>query len=114
MVGRAARRDGGRHLATAQLPRVSGPGHQGEPPLARGRAAGGMSPMPLVEARGGHKSYWLGEKEIHVLRGASFSLEAGPKGSLVRPSRLGKSNILHGIGTAAPPPPAARRFSCHR
>src|SRR5438552_1371815 len=32
---------------------------------------------PLVEARGVHKSYWLGEKEIHVLRGASFSLEPG-------------------------------------
>jgi hypothetical protein len=29
---------------------------------------------PLVEARAVHKSYWLGEKEIHVLRGASFAL----------------------------------------
>ena len=28
----------------------------------------------LVEAREVHKSYWLGEKEIHVLRGASFAL----------------------------------------
>ena len=38
---------------------------------------------PLVEARGVHKSYWLGEKEIHVLRGASFSLEPGEMASLV-------------------------------
>src|SRR5260370_31188621 len=103
MVGRAARRDGGRHLATAQLPRVSGPGHQGETPLASGRAEGGMSLMPLVEARGVHKSYWLGEKEIHVLRGASFSLEAGQMASLVGPSGVGKSTFLHVIGTLDPP-----------
>ncbi len=59
--------------------------------------------MPLLEAREVHKSYWLGEKEIHVLRGASFSLEAGEMASLVGPSGVGKSTFLHGLGTLDPP-----------
>jgi lipoprotein-releasing system ATP-binding protein len=57
----------------------------------------------LVEARAVHKSYWLGEKEIHVLRGASFALGAGEMVSLVGPSGVGKSTFLHVIGTLDPP-----------
>ena len=58
---------------------------------------------PLVEARAVHKSYWMGEKEIHVLRGASFSLRAGEMASLVGPSGVGKSTFLHVMGTLDPP-----------
>ena len=58
---------------------------------------------PLLEGRGLHKSYWLGEKEIHVLRGASFSLRAGEMASLVGPSGVGKSTLLHVAGTLDPP-----------
>ena len=58
---------------------------------------------PLVEAREVHKSYWLGEKEIHVLRGASFSLGGGEMASLVGPSGVGKSTFLHVICTLDPP-----------
>ncbi len=58
---------------------------------------------PLLEGRGLHKSYWLGEKEIHVLRGASFSLRAGEMASLVGPSGVGKSTFLHVVGTLDPP-----------
>jgi lipoprotein-releasing system ATP-binding protein len=62
-----------------------------------------MMQEPLIEARGVHKSYWLGPKEIHVLRGASFSLHAGEMASLVGPSGVGKSTFLHVIGTLDPP-----------
>jgi lipoprotein-releasing system ATP-binding protein len=58
---------------------------------------------PLIEARAVHKSYWMGQKEIHVLRGASFSLQAGEMASLVGPSGVGKSTFLHVIGTLDPP-----------
>ena len=58
---------------------------------------------PLLEARGLHKSYWLGEKEIHVLRGASFALAPGEMASLVGPSGVGKSTFLHVVGTLDPP-----------
>ena len=56
----------------------------------------------LLEARAVHKSYWMGQKEIHVLRGASFSLRAGEMASLVGPSGVGKSTFLHVIGTLDP------------
>jgi lipoprotein-releasing system ATP-binding protein len=59
--------------------------------------------VPLLEGRGLHKSYWLGEKEIHVLRGASFALRAGEMASLVGPSGVGKSTFLHVVGTLDPP-----------
>ena len=65
-------------------------------PAARAGAA-------LLEGRGLHKSYWLGEKEIHVLRGASFALGAGEMASLVGPSGVGKSTFLHVVGTLDPP-----------
>jgi lipoprotein-releasing system ATP-binding protein len=58
---------------------------------------------PLLEAREVHKSYWLGAKEIHVLRGASFALRAGEMASLVGPSGVGKSTFLHVVGTLDPP-----------
>src|SRR3982751_318786 len=58
---------------------------------------------PLLEARDLHKSYWLGAKEIHVLRGASFALRAGEMASLVGPSGVGKSTFLHVVGTLDPP-----------
>jgi len=58
---------------------------------------------PLLEGRELHKSYWLGEKEIHVLRGASFALRAGEMVSLVGPSGVGKSTFLHVVGTLDAP-----------
>jgi lipoprotein-releasing system ATP-binding protein len=57
----------------------------------------------LLEALAVHKSYWLGEKEIHVLRGASFALRPGEMSSLVGPSGVGKSTFLHVVGTLDPP-----------
>src|SRR5947209_9098266 len=56
-------------------------------------------PHPLLSVEKVHKSYWLGQKEIHVLRGASFSLQAGEMASLVGPSGVGKSTFLHVVGT---------------
>ncbi len=74
------------------------------PPPAGATAQGAAPAGPaLLEARAVHKSYWMGEKEIHVLRGASFSLRAGEMASLVGPSGVGKSTFLHVIGTLDPP-----------
>lgn len=62
-----------------------------------------MGDPVLLEARDVHKSYWMGQKEIQVLRGASFSLRAGEMASLVGPSGVGKSTFLHVIGSLDPP-----------
>src|SRR5205823_2776398 len=115
--GRRAVPDGGVHRGRAQLSRDALSGDQSEPALSRRRAAGGLMgealaapvpvaprlEVPLLEARGLHKSYWLGEKEIHVLRGASFALGPGEMASLVGPSGVGKSTFLHVVGTLDPP-----------
>ncbi len=69
-----------------------------------------MEPPNLLDARNVHKSYWLGEKEIHVLRGASFSLKAGEMASLVGPSGVGKSTFLHVVGTLDPPTAGEVRY----
>src|SRR2546430_17334594 len=45
----------------------------------------------------------MGEKESHILRGASFSLGPGEMASLVGPSGVGKSTFLHVVGTLDPP-----------
>jgi len=74
----------------------------GEAEAAPVQPAPGLE-APLLEARGLHKSYWLGEKEIHVLRGASFALAPGEMASLVGPSGVGKSTFLHVVGTLDPP-----------
>jgi lipoprotein-releasing system ATP-binding protein len=74
----------------------------GEAEAAPVQPAQGLE-APLLEARALHKSYWLGEKEIHVLRGASFALGPGEMASLVGPSGVGKSTFLHVVGTLDPP-----------
>ncbi len=64
----------------------------------------------LLEVHGLHKSYFLGEKEIHVLRGATFALRAGEMCSLVGPSGVGKSTFLHVVGTLDAPSAGEVRF----
>ena len=73
---------------------------------------GSQAPLgpPLLDVQGVHKSYWMGEKEIHVLRGASFSLRPGEMASLVGPSGVGKSTFLHVVGTLDPPTAGTVRF----
>jgi lipoprotein-releasing system ATP-binding protein len=72
-----------------------------EPGPGPGPGNGGGNALLSVEQV--HKSYWLGEKEIHVLRGASFSLRPGEMASLVGPSGVGKSTFLHVVGTLDAP-----------
>ena len=53
----------------------------------------------LFEIKGLHKSYWLGEREIPVLKGLDLSIEAGERMSIIGPSGSGKSTFLHVLGT---------------
>lgn len=63
-----------------------------------------QAPIPLLEARGVTKDYWLeGKGNIHVLRGVDFTLHAGEVVALVGKSGAGKSTLLHVLGTLDDP-----------
>jgi len=51
-----------------------------------------------IEAKGLHKSYRMGEQDLRVLRGASFSVAAGEFVAVIGASGSGKSTLLHLIG----------------
>ena len=54
--------------------------------------------MGLIEAVGVHKVYDRGGAEVHALRGASLTVEAGEFCSIMGPSGSGKSTLLHVLG----------------
>jgi lipoprotein-releasing system ATP-binding protein len=56
-----------------------------------------------VELKGLTKSYFLHGQEIPVLRGIDLTLEAGELCSLTGPSGVGKSTLLHVMGTLDEP-----------
>ena len=56
-----------------------------------------------IEIRGLHKSYWMNEAEIPVLRALDIVIEPGQYVSLTGPSGAGKSTFLHVLGTLDTP-----------
>ena len=54
--------------------------------------------MKTVEVRNMEKTYKLGKMEVPVLRGVSFSIEAGEFVSIMGPSGSGKSTLMYIIG----------------
>lgn len=51
--------------------------------------------MSLIEAHDLHRSYLLGKKELKVLRGVNFQVEAGEKVFLCGPSGAGKTTLMY-------------------
>jgi lipoprotein-releasing system ATP-binding protein len=58
----------------------------------------GAASVPLVEVKGLWKCFTSGEREIEVLRGIDFTLEAGDRVAIVGQSGIGKSTFLHVLG----------------
>ena len=55
--------------------------------------------MPLVEARGLEKRYETAAGEVRVLEGVDIDVEAGEMVAVVGASGVGKSTLLHVLGT---------------
>jgi lipoprotein-releasing system ATP-binding protein len=53
----------------------------------------------LLSARGLHKSFFEGGVEIHVLRGLNLEVAEGERLAIVGESGVGKSTLLHVLGT---------------
>ncbi len=63
-----------------------------------GRPVAAAASVPLVEVKGLWKRFATGEREIEVLRGIDFTLEAGDRVAIVGQSGVGKSTFLHVLG----------------
>lgn len=58
---------------------------------------------PLLRAEEIRKSFFKGKKEIPVVRGVNFSIQAGEMVAITGASGVGKSTLLHILGTLEPP-----------
>ncbi len=71
------------------------------------RAAAAMKPKAsrgrLIEVRGLDKTFYDADREIRVLRGLDFAVQAGEEVAIVGESGTGKSTLLHIIGSLEKP-----------
>jgi lipoprotein-releasing system ATP-binding protein len=83
--------------------RPSSAGDTGSAPA--GPAGPSVTPArpALLKAVGVEKSFMLGGRKIHVLRGIDLELQAGDMAAVVGASGAGKSTLLHVLGTLDAP-----------
>jgi len=65
---------------------------------------------PLLSIETLHRSFEMEGKQIHVLRGVDFALQAGEMVALTGASGAGKSTLLHLLGTLDLPNTGSIRF----
>ena len=64
---------------------------------------GAPASAPMIEIRDLHKTYRVGEIDVHALRGVNLSVARGEFLSVVGPSGSGKSTLFHILGGLTPP-----------
>ncbi len=75
-------------------------------PTARSEAARSPAPRPdgaLLAAQDLSKNFYDGDREIRVLRGLNLRVEAGESLAIVGESGVGKSTLLHVLGSLETP-----------
>ena len=69
-----------------------------------------MSDAPLIEIEGLSKTFETGDGSIDVLKGLDLTIEAGDRIAIVGQSGVGKSTLLHILGTLDHPTSGRVRF----
>ncbi len=64
----------------------------------------------ILKAEGVHKSYWMGEAEVRVLKGVELAVRRGEFLAIVGASGSGKSTLLHILGALDRPDKGVVRF----
>jgi len=64
----------------------------------------------MIEAVDLHKSFHLGPTEVHVLRGVNLEIKRGELIAIVGASGVGKTTLLHILGTLDRPTSGTVRF----
>ena len=59
--------------------------------------------QPIISVENLSKTFGKGELEVHALRGATLSVEAGELAALLGPSGSGKSTLLLCVSLIEPP-----------
>lgn len=67
--------------------------------------------VPFVQASGITKSFWLGEREISVLKGLNLQVSRGEFIAIMGSSGSGKSTLLHILGCLDQPTAGTYRFA---
>ncbi len=66
-------------------------------------SSGAKEKIPVLVMRGVHKSFHNGSARIEILKGADLVLNQGETLAVVGPSGIGKSTMLHILGTLERP-----------
>ena len=64
---------------------------------------GSQTGEPMIEIRDLHKTYRVGDIDVHALRGVNLAVARGEFLSVVGPSGSGKSTLFHILGGLTPP-----------